>query len=46
MAEIKWKSQEEIDKEKEEQKKKEQLPTPEERIAQLESTILNLLLKA
>lgn len=41
MAEIKWKTQEEI----EEEKNKPQPPTPEERLAELENAFLTLLLE-
>lgn len=44
MADIKWKTAVEIEAEKEEAKKLESLPRPEERIAQLEEMVLQLLL--
>lgn len=44
MADMKWKSQVEIDAEKAEAEKTEMLPKPEERIAQLEEMIMQLLL--
>jgi len=41
MAEIKWKTQEEI----EEEQHKQQPPTPEERLSELENAVLTLLLE-
>lgn len=41
MAEIKWKTQEEI----EEEKNKPQPPTPEERLVELENALLSLIME-
>ena len=45
MAEIKWTSQEEINKEKEEQEKLALLPTDEERIQMLEDALIFLTME-
>lgn len=44
MADMKWKTQAEIDAEKAEQEKQASLPDDKERIAQLEEMVLQLLL--
>lgn len=45
MAEMKWKSQEEIDKEREEEERKKQLPTEKERLEFLEQTVIEMMIE-